>query len=426
MASWSAAWPLEWWQQRREEASPRGKRRAPFPGLVSTTLQRNSDCKQTTQPECRNQQTSSLRGPEKHTGAHDPQHALQKNGGLADQWYMDDGDIMCHPVLVLPFLQDFDVANARVGAERNPLKTEVIYHVNDLDASPPEWKNGDVRSATCKKSALTAGSITLGVAVGSRQFITDQLLSKADVIRAMHERVQLCQDPQTEFALLREVWASAVSTHPAGSRPHKSCRNRELSTTRSGSGLSNGSSRVSQDSMTQATLSAGQSGIGFKRARDIAAPAHLGALIAAKPRIQGMIRDAVWAGLLPEQILEARLSEVIETATSTYPSALDNDEQATAKLYVQKAAQAADEAWQQTIAGLQGPGVANPTTALPGTPQLPPPRMEDSDDMDFSAPRKSRLSAPQLQAQLSRLTDRSRLRRLKDTLLSQGCLAAGN
>ena len=35
---------------------------------------------------------------------------------------------MCHPVLVLPFLQVFDVANARVGAERNPLKTEVIYY----------------------------------------------------------------------------------------------------------------------------------------------------------------------------------------------------------------------------------------------------------------------------------------------------------
>ena len=36
------------------------------------------------------------------------------------------------------FLQEFDVANARVGAERNPLKTEVIYNVDDLDAAPPE------------------------------------------------------------------------------------------------------------------------------------------------------------------------------------------------------------------------------------------------------------------------------------------------
>ena len=40
-----------------------------------------------------------LGGPEKLTGADDPQHALQKNGGLADLWYMDDDDIMCHPDL---------------------------------------------------------------------------------------------------------------------------------------------------------------------------------------------------------------------------------------------------------------------------------------------------------------------------------------
>ena len=39
---------------------------------------------------------------------------------------------------------------------------------------------------------------------------------------------------------------------------------------------------------------------------------------------------------------------------------------------------------------------------------------------DFSAHRKSRLSAPQLQAQLSRLTDGTRLMRLKSTLLSEG------
>ena len=54
-----------------------------------------------------------------------------------------------------------------------------------------------------------------------------------------------------------------------------------------------------EDSVTEATLSASQSRIGFKRAQDIAAPAHLGALIAGNPRIHGMIRDAVFAGLLP-------------------------------------------------------------------------------------------------------------------------------
>ena len=140
--------------------------------------------------------------------------------------------------------------------------------------------------------------------------------------------------------------------------------------------------------MTQATLSAGQSGIGFKRARHIAAFAHRGALIAAKPRTRGMIRDAVLAGLLPEQLLETRLSEVIETATSTYLSALDNDEQATARLFIQKAAQAADGSWQHTVSGQQGPGVAGPTIASLGHPGS----ATQEDD-----------SGPQLQAQLSRL-----------------------
>ena len=141
-----------------------------------------------TQPECRSQPTSSL--------------AAQKSSPVPKI-----RNTRCRktedPILVLPFLQDFDVANARVGAERNPPKTEVIYCVNDLDAAPPEWRVGDVRSLA-KTSAATDGGITLGVAVGPLQFITDQRLSKADVIRTMHERVQLCQDPQTEFTLFRE------------------------------------------------------------------------------------------------------------------------------------------------------------------------------------------------------------------------------
>ena len=82
------------------------------------------------------------------------------------------------------------------------------------------------------------------------------------------------------------------------------------------------------------------------------------------------------------------------------------------KLYVQKAAQAEDEAWQQTMGGLLGPSGTNPTVASLEHPSSAS-KEEDSDDMDFLAPRKSRLSGPQLQAQLSRLTDQSRLRRLK-------------
>ena len=73
-----------------------------------------------------------LGGPGKLTRADDPRHVLQKHGDLADFWYMDDGDILCHPSLVPSYLREFDETNVKVRAERNPQKTEVIYFVKDL------------------------------------------------------------------------------------------------------------------------------------------------------------------------------------------------------------------------------------------------------------------------------------------------------
>ena len=116
---------------------------------------------------------------------------------------MDDGDMMCHPIPVPSYLQEFDDANAKVGAERNPLRAEVINYLPNVDAAPSEWKVNDL-CLLASVSTVACGSNTLGVAVGPRQILADQLLANADVVRAMHERVQLCQDPETEFALLRE------------------------------------------------------------------------------------------------------------------------------------------------------------------------------------------------------------------------------
>ena len=126
----------------------------------------------------------------------------------------------------------------------------------------------------------------------------------------------------------------------------------------------------------------------YKRAPDIATPAHLGALMAAKPRIQAMIQDGVIAEAVPGNSLAA----VIETAISTYFDALDDEDKVTAKLYVQKAAQAAEESWQQTIGGLQGLSVTNPTVAALEHPSSAS-QDEKSGGMDFSA---KRLNAPRL------------------------------
>ena len=80
----------------------------------------------------------TLRGGEDHASEDDPRHMLQKCGGLADSWYLDDGDIMCQPLLVLPHLMAVDIGNAQIAAERTQLNSEVIYLVATLEEARPE------------------------------------------------------------------------------------------------------------------------------------------------------------------------------------------------------------------------------------------------------------------------------------------------
>ena len=141
----------------------------------------------------------------------------------------------------------------------------------------------------------------------------------ADVIRVMHESVQLCQDPQTEFALLRESLGVSKINHILRVHGHTILQERRVAEIfdevgqRSLERLLPG---FKEDSLEQVTLSAGQSGNGYKRARDVAGPAHFGALVAAKPRILSMIQDAATARLLPKQPLVTRLDAVIVAATA--------------------------------------------------------------------------------------------------------------
>ena len=158
-----------------------------------------------------------------------------------------------------------------------------------------------------------------------------------------------------------------------------------------------------EDSLEQATLSASQSGVGYKRARDVASPAHLGALNATKQRILGMIQDAATAGLVPKQPSAALLDASIEAATAVYLEAINGSEKPTGKF---QSAQAADESWQQTVHGRNGPTGTNPTVSEIKQSCVASQDLDVTQNSPLPHTGKSRLSAPQLQAQLSRLTER--------------------
>ena len=154
---------------------------------------------------------------------------------------------MCHPILVPSYLHELDDANAKVGAERNPQKTEVTHYVDDLNAAPPEWKVDDVQNMATV-STVTAGSTTLGVAVGSDSSLQGPALGQRR--HSSHARnVSSCVRTRRQNLLSSaKVSESAASTTSSECTATRSCRRNEplKSTTRLDSDLLRGSSRVSR------------------------------------------------------------------------------------------------------------------------------------------------------------------------------------
>ena len=103
------------------------------------------------------------------------------------------------------------------------------------------------------------------------------------------------------------------------------------------------------------------------------------------------------------------MDDLVATATAGFLDTLHDNERATAHVYLQKAAQAADEAWEQMV----------PVAEVERTDPAPQ-ENEDAQEVTFAPARRGRLDAPQLQARLSQLSDRTRLRRLRDTLQAEG------
>ena len=73
-------------------------------------------------------------------------------------------------------------------------------------------------------------------------------------------------------------------------------------------------------------------------------------------------RHRFWTSVeVPEHPPPARPSAATESAPAAFLDALDDSGKPTARPYLQKAAEAAEQLWQQTVQGYNGPTVTNPT-----------------------------------------------------------------
>ena len=130
-------------------------------------------------------------------GATDPRHVLQKNGGLADLWYMDDGDILCQPVLV---------PSPATGIRRR-------QHQSWSGAESSEYRSHPLRERPGCSTSMSGDSVTCRTRPRSPQSRLEA--SHSESLSDLHSTSrtgswprqtpsELCTDPQTECALLRE------------------------------------------------------------------------------------------------------------------------------------------------------------------------------------------------------------------------------
>ena len=310
--------------------------------------------------------------------------------------------------------------NERVGAERSLSKTDVIYYSTDEDLAQQAvgWRVEEV-STKASVSLASSNTNTLGVATSPAEFVNAQLKRKTRVVKAMHERVQLCQDPQTEFVLATE--SSGVGRVNHILRVHvQSLAERggsaaafdevgRLSLERVFPGLTN-------EGHSESTLSAAEGGLGWRQALDVARPAHLGGLIATAPRVKAMIQAGADAGLLPAATLGQRFDAIVTTEESAYLGELDEVDKVQAEDFLRRAKLAAEAAWDRIVSGGTGPEHAGPRV-----PHYD--GQNEDEDADERRMRGARISAPQLQRELSVLADRTKARRLEITLQRQGAWA---
>jgi hypothetical protein len=358
----------------------------------------------------------------------DPRFEVQAWGGIADDWYLDDGDVLCDPRLVVPFLQCYDAADARVGGARNRAKTKVLYltDTDTLEANAVAWRLPEVRMLAAV-GTIEDAEPTLGVVTGPLAAVEEQLQQKVRVVKAMQSRVAICQDVLTEHILNRQSLGIGRINHIL--RVHG---DELLRQGRSAEGFDH-IMREAMDRLfpgltpecfEQASLGAFVGGLGWRKASDVARPANLAALIQAEPKLRAMMATAVHAGLLHAGQLEVRLAAKIQRAESAYLIGLDEVERVKATDFLSQVKDASERQWQQIRGGQTSPVIV--------APQANAAYIRDDDHHfgqvnavhdggrgDVEAAGRQ-LTIAHVQGELSRLHDCTRLRALESTLMRQG------
>ena len=127
--------------------------------------------------------------------------------GACDEWYIDDGQLICKPHVLDPWLRALDFELSRIGATRGTGE-----HVKSTARliCPPEmaqayegWDTEYVRS-TCQIGAVNSPVVALGAMFGSESDIDADASTLCDKVARCRESIASLEHPATELVLTRK------------------------------------------------------------------------------------------------------------------------------------------------------------------------------------------------------------------------------
>ena len=256
-----------------------------------------------------------------------PRDEIQKNGGIVDAWYLDDGTVISDPRLVVPFLSHFQEVDAEAGTELNQDKSKIRLYASAAQTQEhaDEWQLDKMKSAAVMDEPDVA-SISLGAEVGGQSFADGQMREKSQVVEQMARRIQCCQDPQVELTLTRACLGVSKVNHLL--------RANGTELVMESTGLKKFDEVQAQSvrrlvpgldaqGEEQAFRAMGFGGLGLRKALYTALPAHLASLIVAGPKLLDLAENLEHAGLLPAELVMSEHRKAIETARQLLEERLD-------------------------------------------------------------------------------------------------------
>ena len=289
-------------------------------------------------------------------------NGLQVEDGIVDEWYVDDGVVICTPAKFEGWLRALDRALAEIGASRGrgqeAKSTVKLVGPPGCEAAFTGWDGPYVRD-TCKVLEMNAANEYLGTMTGapaggavgqedgaSLQGAMQQTENKRSVIASLD-----C--PAAELTLLRrcaDVSSLNYWLRCHGDRvkvetleKHDRSLRASLETTLGG--------EIPDTAWWQATTGVASGGLGMRAAAESALPAFIGSRAACRPMVGSLLEHIERAGIgRKDQLLQA-YDKRTEAAWREFTRRLPPDAAGEALGILQSCYADAQEVWTKTLAG---------------------------------------------------------------------------